>query len=87
MKHITLILLLFASTLTNAQTIKHLSDVGSKDAVANGQAIIYGNFIQRLGFASGGFAQDIRLINIDTKEVFAFRVKPTFKSSKENTCK
>ncbi|TDQ80148.1 hypothetical protein [Sphingobacterium yanglingense] len=85
MKHIALILLLVFSTLTNAQTIKHLSDVGSKGTVPNGQAIIYGNFIQRLGFASGGFAQDIRLMNIDTKEVFAFRVKPTFKSSKENT--
>lgn len=41
-------------------------------------AIIYGNFIQRLGFTSGGFPQDIRLENVDTKEIYRFRVKPTF---------
>ena len=45
----------------------------------------YGNFIQRLGFSSGGFPQDIRLINTETKEIFTFRVKPTYKSAKENT--
>src|SRR5690606_3374808 len=62
-----------------------LEEVSSGDTINNGKGIIYGNFIQRLGFSSGGFPQDIRLINLDTKEVLTFRVKPTFKSSKENT--
>lgn len=67
------------------QNLKTLEELSSGDTIQTGQAIIYGNFIQRLGFNSGGFPQDIRLINIDTKEVMAFRVKPTFKSAKENT--
>jgi hypothetical protein len=62
-----------------------LAELGNNESIPSGYAVIYGNFIQRLGFSSGGFPQDIRLINIETKEVLAFRVKPTFKSAKENT--
>ena len=69
----------------NGQDLKALQEVGRGDTIPTDQAIIYGNFIQRLGFSSGGFPQDIRLINIDTEEVLAYRVKPTFKSAKENT--
>ena len=69
----------------NAQNFKTLSELDNNETVPTGQAVIYGNFIQRLGFSSGGFPQDIRLINIETKELFTFRVKPTFKSAKENT--
>ena len=65
-------------------TIKTLKEVLSKDTVESGQGIIYGLFIQRLGFSSGGFPQDIRIVNLATKEIFSFRVKPTFKSAKEN---
>lgn len=67
------------------QKFKTLDEVNSRDTIQTGQAVIYGNFIQRLGFSSGGFPQDIRLINTDTKEVVTFTVKPTFKSAKENT--
>lgn len=84
MKKYLATLLILASLTTNGQKIKTLKEVLSKDAVQSGQGIIYGIFIQRLGFSSGGFPQDIRLFNIDTKEIFSFRVKPTFKSAKEN---
>ena len=47
-------------------------------------AIIYGKFIQRLGFSSGGFPQDIRLQNAETNQILTLRVKPTFQSKKEN---
>ncbi|RXQ95819.1 hypothetical protein EO244_05790 [Ancylomarina salipaludis] len=40
------------------------------------QAIIYGSFIQRLGFSSGGFPQDISIQNLETKA--------SYKSKKEN---
>ena len=82
-KHLATILIL-ASLITNGQTIKTLKEALSKDTVQSGQGIIYGLFIQRLGFSSGGFPQDIRIINLDTKEIFSFRVKLTFKSAKEN---
>jgi len=84
MKRIITVFIVFLSMQINAQDLKHLDDVASNDGIPRGKAIIYGNFIQRLGFSSGGFPQDIRLINTETKEVFSFRVKPTFKSSKEN---
>ncbi|MBG9378823.1 hypothetical protein I5907_21500 [Panacibacter sp. DH6] len=85
MKHLTTAILIFLTMFAKGQDIKVLQEVNSGDSVQVGTAIIYGNFIQRLGFSSGGFPQDIRLINIDTQEVLTFRVKPTFKSAKENT--
>lgn len=85
MKHLTTIILLFITLISKGQDITIIEEVKSKDTIPTGQAIIYGNFIQRLGFSSGGFPQDIRLINLDTKEIYSFRVKPTYKSAKENT--
>jgi len=85
MKYLTTIILIFLAIFAKGQNIKTLDETSGGDTIPAGQAIIYGNFIQRLGFSSGGFPQDIRLINIDTKEILAFRVKPTFKSAKENT--
>lgn len=85
MKHILTVLFILVAIVAKGQNFKQLNEVGSNDTVAPGQAVIYGNFIQRLGFSSGGFPQDIRIVNVDTKEAFAFRVKPTFKSAKENT--
>ncbi len=84
MKHLSVIILIFATMFAKGQNFTTLEEVSSRDKIKNGKAIIYGSFIQRLGFSSGGYPQDIRLINIDTKEVVTFRVKPTFKSSKEN---
>ena len=85
MKHSVTIILIFLTMFAKGQNFTTLDEVSSGDTILNGKGIIYGNFIQRLGFSSGGFPQDIRLINLDTKEVLTFRVKPTFKSSKENT--
>lgn len=85
MKHIVTIILLTLTIFAKGQNLKTLKKLSSGDTMQVGQAVIYGNFIQRLGFNSGGFPQDIRLLNIDTKEVLAFRVKSTFKSAKENT--
>ena len=85
MKYLTTAILIFLTMFSQGQNFKILDEVKHDDAITNGQAIIYGNFIQRLGFSSGGFPQDIRLINTDTKEVVVFRVKPTFKSARENT--
>ena len=84
MKKYIATLLILATLTTKGQSIKTLKEVSSNDTVLSGQGIIYGLFIQRLGFSSGGFPQDIRIVNIDTKEIFSFRVKPTFKSAKEN---
>ena len=85
MKHLVTIILIFTTIFAKGQSVTKLNEVSHGDTIRNGKAIIYGNFIQRLGFSSGGFPQDIRLINLDTKEVQTFVVKPTFKSAKENT--
>lgn len=85
MKYLVTIILIFISTFSKGQNIMTLAELGNNESIPSGYAVIYGNFIQRLGFSSGGFPQDIRLINIETKEVLTFRVKPTFKSAKENT--
>ncbi len=66
------------------QQVRMLEPVYRGEAPSVGKAVIYGNFIQRLGFSSGGFSQDIRLLNLNTNEIVALRVKPTFKSAKEN---
>lgn len=81
-KYITLLFLVFTALITQGQNITRLKSFKKGDKIADGQAVILGTFIQRLGFSSGGFPQDIRLLNIDTDEIFAFRVKSTFKSSK-----
>jgi len=82
-----LIALILGITILSAkgQEFIQLEKVGSSDKVIENEAIIYGNFIQRLGFSSGGFPQDIRIQNVETNEIFRFRVKPIYKSKKENT--
>jgi hypothetical protein len=84
MKFVLLGVLLTCTAFAKAQNPKSLRELSSNDTTPPGKSVFYGNFIQRLGFTSGGFPQDIRIANVDTKEVFAFRVKPTFKSAKEN---
>lgn len=59
--------------------------VYDNESVQPGNTVIYGNFIQRLGFSSGGFSQDIYLRNRATGKTYAMRVKATYKSKKENT--
>lgn len=45
---------------------------------------IYGSFIQRLGFSSGGYEQSVYLRKIETGKIYRFVVKPTWRGSKEN---
>lgn len=85
MKHLATVFFVFFSIIINGQNATTLNEIYRGDIVPAEGAIIYGNFIQRLGFSSGGFPQDIKLINLETNEIFIFRVKPTFKSAKENT--
>lgn len=83
----TLITLLFVciSVFSSSQNLITLNEPKSDEPVPAGKAIFYGNFIQRLGFKSGGYPQDIRIVNIDTHETYTFRVKSTFKTAKEST--
>lgn len=84
MKGITLALLLLIPLTALSQQTAWLNNVMKKDTVQTGQAIMYGSFIQRLGFSSGGFSQDISIRNVETDEVYTFRVKAAFKSAREN---
>jgi hypothetical protein len=85
MKSLITTFLILTTIFSKGQTVNKLEELGNNESIPTGKAVFYGNFIQRLGFSSGGFPQDIRLINIETNELLTFRVKATFKSSKENT--
>ena len=85
MKYIITIALGLLTNILFGQEIKVLEKVPIGAKIEQGQTIICGNFIQRLGFSSGGFPQDIIIQNIETKEYFKFRVTPTYKSRKENS--
>ena len=85
MKYFLTCLFILISSFIYAQRIPYLEYVESGAVFKTDQAIIYGSFIQRLGFSSGGYQQDIRIRNMDTNEVFAFEVKPYLRSRKENT--
>ncbi|SFN89619.1 hypothetical protein SAMN05421741_11333 [Paenimyroides ummariense] len=84
-KNLLFIISLFFSVSVYSQSMKSLNNISANDTVPEGQAVIYGNFIQRLGFSSGGFSQDIRIINLESNEISTFRVKPIFKTAKENS--
>ena len=85
MKHLLIVLLLIISFGVTAQPARRLEKPAADGPIPVGQAVFYGEFVQRLKkFKSGGYPQDIRLINIETNEVLVFRVKSTFKTSKEN---
>ncbi len=86
-KYLFTVLLLIVGLCPNAngQAYKSLEKAKSSKELNDSTSIIYGLFIQRLGFTSGGFPQEIRLQNIVTQTVYTFNVKATMKSSKENT--
>ncbi len=85
MKYIFLILLTFIIHGIIGQNIESLEKVSKDSKLKNEQSIIYGDFIQRLDFSSGGFPQDIYVKNIETNKSYKYRVKPTYKSRKDNT--
>lgn len=77
--------LIFPAVLFAQQKPVPLDPVFDNESVQPGKAVIYGRFIQRLGFSSGGFAQDIFLRERASGKIYSMRVKGTFKSKKENT--
>lgn len=86
MKNFLITILLLVSFCAAGQPARRLDKPGDDKTIPAGQAVFYGEFIQRLKkFKSGGYPQDIRLINVETNEVFVFRVKSTFKTAKENS--
>lgn len=86
MKSVLIAILFLVSLSVTGQPARRLEKLGNNDTVPAGQAVFYGDFIQRLkNFKSGGYPQDIRIINVETNEVLVFRVKSTFKTSKENS--
>ncbi len=85
MKIFLTLTLLFVVQFSMSQNIRRLEQLSNTDQTIENKAIIYGTFIQRLGLSSGGFPQDIQLRNLETEEIVSFRVKPTFKSAKQNT--
>ena len=80
MKHLATVFFVFFSIIINGQNASTLNEIYRDDIVPAEGAIIYGNFIQRLGFSSGGFPQDIKLINLETNEIFSqfLSLKKTF---------
>jgi hypothetical protein len=85
LKYILLIVLAVAAHDTNAQKLVRLRAVEPFDTPKKVHGIMYGNFVQRLAFSSGGYPQDIRILNVDSGRLYTFEVKKTFKSAKENT--
>lgn len=77
-------LLLCFSIFVQGQGLIRLDEPNASQPIPSGKAVFYGSFIQRLGFKSGGYPQDIRIMNIDTHATYTFRVKSTFKAAKEN---
>lgn len=86
LKFLSILSLLIVGVTTNisGQKIESLKKADSSKVLNDSTSIIYGLFIQRLGFTSGGFPQEIRLHNIVTDKIYTFNVKGTFKSGKEN---
>ncbi len=52
---------LILSILANAQKATSLSEYYGSRAIKEGQAAIYGNFVQRLDFSSGGLLQEVMI--------------------------
>ncbi|UOQ74685.1 energy transducer TonB [Hymenobacter cellulosilyticus] len=57
---------------------------GGRTALPADKGVIYGSFVQRLGFSSGGLAQYVRLHNLTTHKVVRILVKPVMRSRQEN---
>jgi len=78
---IWLISLMFACQAQNARFLKNVGDKESRDYKS---AMIYGIFVQRLGFKSGGLPQFVKIYNIDQNKEYRLKVKDAF-TSRKNT--
>ena len=65
-------------------SVAELNNVNKGETVAEGQAVIYGVFIQRLDKKSKGYPQYICIEDTKTLQRYMFKVKPAMKSDKEN---
>ena len=86
MKKYLFLFLFLLSTMhhISGQKYEKLNNAGNLSGLSDHKSVIYGLFVQRLGFTSGGFPQEIRLVNVITKKFYTFNVKSTMKSSKKN---
>lgn len=85
MKTVLLITFIVLGFILKGQEFKVLEKVPKNKKAADKEAIVYGDFIQRLGFSSGGFPQDVYLKNLNSEKYYRFRAKPTYKSRKDNS--
>jgi hypothetical protein len=77
-------MLISITVCSNAQRVRLLKRVVDKESRNYKSAMIYGVFVQRLGFSSGGFAQFVQLYNLDSQKYYRLQVKEPFTSAKEN---
>lgn len=75
MKYKHLVVLLLMSCNLCALKAAALRIVDPPAVPVNGMAMMYGQFVQRLGFTSGGFPQYITLWNIDSSIAYRLTVK------------
>jgi hypothetical protein len=85
MKKLLSIIFIILGFILNGQEFVTLEKVSKNAKSPVKESIIYGDFIQRLGFSSGGFPQDMYIKNLESEKFYRFRAKPTYKSRKDNT--
>lgn len=83
-KYLLVFCLLILTAVGFAQKSKMLKCVVDKESRNYRSPMIYGVFVQRLGFSSGGFAQFILLYHVDDQKYYRLQVKEPFTSAKEN---
>ena len=82
-KYLILFCLLLFTSVGFTQKSKMLKCVVDKESRNYRSPMIYGVFVQRLGFSSGGFAQFILLYHYDDQKYYRLQVKEPFTSAKE----
>src|SRR5690606_522589 len=65
--------------------INPLDKVRKQDSLWPGESAVYGRFVQRLGFSSGGLPQYVHIRNKITDSIYSLIVKPAYKSARQNT--
>jgi hypothetical protein len=75
-------LLLFLAITVKGQQTYGLDPINIGDEIPEGKAVIYGKFIPKPGRKGWGDWQELRIVNMDTKKVYAFRVKESTQSYK-----
>jgi hypothetical protein len=83
-KFILLILLISLMFTCQAQSARILKNVVDKESRDYKRAMIYGIFVQRLGFKSGGFPQYVKVYNFDQNKEYRLRVKDAFTAQKNS---